>query len=181
MRCALALGAALAVCCPGFDATSKQVEEPSMAALMETVKQLTKRVAEMERARLADQLRISGLEEKVASDGDAEESDKPSMMENVGEVLGQGNLLNPEITAFVDMGGSLSTEKDNDARNRFNLREVELDLRARSGATIAAIIRGEEVIAAPDAVTKILKDDTLVLVGDAAAIMSARQLIGRTT
>ena len=42
---------------------------------------------------------------------------------------GQGNLLNPQITAFFDMGGSLSSDGDNKARNRFNLRETELDLR----------------------------------------------------
>jgi hypothetical protein len=42
---------------------------------------------------------------------------------------GQGNLFNPQITAFLDMGASISTNGDNEALNRFNLREAELDIR----------------------------------------------------
>ncbi|MBW2390790.1 MAG: hypothetical protein JRG89_20495 [Deltaproteobacteria bacterium] len=65
-----------------------------------------------------------------------------------GAAIGQGNLLNPAITAFLDMGGSLSTDEDNKARNRFNLREAEVDFRAAvtpraDGVLVLAI--GEEV------------------------------------
>ena len=61
---------------------------------------------------------------------------------------GQGNLLNPAITAFLDMGGSGSGDKHNKARNRFTLREAELDLRAAvtpraDGVLVIAI--GEEI------------------------------------
>jgi hypothetical protein len=61
---------------------------------------------------------------------------------------GQGNLLNPEITVFVDAGGSLSSDHDNEARNRFNLREAEVDFRAAvtpraDGVLVVAI--GEEI------------------------------------
>jgi hypothetical protein len=62
--------------------------------------------------------------------------------------LGQGNLLNPAITAFLDLGGSLSTNQHDDRYNRFNLREAELDLRAAvtpsaDAALILAV--GEEI------------------------------------
>ncbi|MCH8852083.1 MAG: hypothetical protein IID41_05460 [Planctomycetes bacterium] len=62
--------------------------------------------------------------------------------------LGQGNLLNPRITAIFDLGGSLSTNQKNKALNRFNLREAELDFRAAvtpwsDGVLILAI--GEEI------------------------------------
>ncbi len=44
--------------------------------------------------------------------------------------IGQGNLLNPQITVFLDIGGSFSSDGANAARNRFHFREAELDLRA---------------------------------------------------
>ncbi|MCB9838164.1 MAG: hypothetical protein H6813_02395 [Phycisphaeraceae bacterium] len=47
-----------------------------------------------------------------------------------GGALGQGNLYNPAITIFGDLGVSASTRGDNDAVNRFNLREFEFDARA---------------------------------------------------
>ena len=43
--------------------------------------------------------------------------------------LGWNNVLNPSIGVIFDMGGMLSSSGD-DYRNRFNLREVELDIRA---------------------------------------------------
>ncbi len=46
-----------------------------------------------------------------------------------GGGLGEGNQLNPQIAVFFDMGYWGSTSND-PAFNRFNLREVELDLRA---------------------------------------------------
>jgi hypothetical protein len=60
----------------------------------------------------------------------------------------QGNLFNPAITAFVDFGVSYSTNEDNKALRRFNLRESELDVRAAiapfaDGTLVIAI--GEEV------------------------------------
>ena len=44
--------------------------------------------------------------------------------------IGQGNLLNPQIAVFLDIGGSWSSDNDNAARNRFDFREATLDLRA---------------------------------------------------
>ena len=154
MRSALALGAALAVCCIGSEAISEEAEEPSVAALMENVKRLTERVEEMERSRAEDQRRIRELEERLDTDRYADESDEASVVEaeatgSVGDAAtGQGNLLNPAITAFLDMGGSWSSDTDNKARNRFTLREAELDFRAAvspraDGVLVIAI--GEEI------------------------------------
>ncbi len=154
MRSALALGTALAVCCIGFEAISAEAEEPSVATLMENVKRLAERVEEMERSRAADQRRIRELEEQLETDHYADEADEASVVEaeatdsESGAATGQGNLLNPAITAFLDMGGSWSSDKDNKARNRFTLREAELDFRAAvapraDGVLVIAI--GEEI------------------------------------
>ncbi len=113
------MGAVLAVSCIGFEAAIAAAEEPSTTTLIETVKRLTERVEEMDAA---------------TSVG--------------GSATGQGNLLNPEITAFLDMGGSWSSDDDNKARNRFHLREAEVDFRAAvtsraDGVLVIAI--GEEI------------------------------------
>jgi hypothetical protein len=137
MRRALALGAALAVCCIGFEATPAEILEASFADLNETVRHLARRIEEMERERAEDQRRIRELEEKLEMVRSAEETDEVTPdLEPAGAgtfgggFFGQGNLLNPAITAFFDMGGSVSTMGDNEAHDRFNLREVELDFRA---------------------------------------------------
>ena len=154
MRSAHALGTALAVCCIGFEAISAEAEEPSVATLMENVKHLAERVEEMERSRTEDQRRIRELEEQLETDHYADEADEASVVEaeatdsESGAAIGQGNLLNPAITAFLDMGGSWSGDKDNKARNRFTLREAELDFRAAvapraDGVLVIAI--GEEI------------------------------------
>ena len=154
MRGALALGTALAVCCIGFEAISAEAEEPSVSALIENVKRLAERVEEMERSRAEDQRRIRELEEKLETDRYADESDEASVVEAEatgsvgGAATGQGNLLNPQITAFLDMGGSLSSDGDNKARNRFTLREAELDLRAAVSPRadgVLVIAMGEEI------------------------------------
>ena len=112
MRSAFALGTALAVCCIGFEAISAEAEEPSVATLMENVKRLAERVEDMERSRAEDQRRIRELEEQLETDRYTDESDEASAVEaeatgsEGGAVTGQGNLLNPAITAFLDMGGS---------------------------------------------------------------------------
>ena len=64
------------------------------------------------------------------------------------QAIGQGNLLNPEITVFLDLGGNLSSDHDNEARNRFDLREAEVDFRAAvtpraDGVLVLAI--GQEI------------------------------------
>ena len=154
MRSALALGAALAVSCIGFEAASAAAEEPSTATLIEIVKRLTERVDEMERSRAEDQRRIAELEAKLETDRYADESDEVPIAEAedtgfmAGLATGQGSLLNPAITVFLDMGGSWSSDKDNKARNRFTLREAELDFRAavtRRADGVLVIAIGEEI------------------------------------
>ena len=59
---------------------------------------------------------------------------------NPGTMLGSGNLLNPDITAIVDMGASLSSDGTDKSLNRFNLREVELGFRAAISPAADAVI-----------------------------------------
>ena len=148
------MGAALAVSCIGFEAAVATAEEPSTATLIEAVKRLTERVEETEGSRAEDQKRIRELEEEVAAVRKADDSSEATVVEADaatsvgGSATGQGNLLNPEITAFLDMGGSWSSDDDNEARNRFHLQEAEVDFRAAvtsraDGVLVIAI--GEEI------------------------------------
>ena len=154
MRRSLALSAALAMSCLAIEAAPAAADEPSTATLIETLKRLTERVEEMERSRAEDRRRIAELEEKLETDRYADESDETSVVEEEapatlgGFATGPGSLLNPAITAFLDMGGSWSSDKDNKARNRFTLREAEVDFRAAvtpraDGVLVIAI--GEEI------------------------------------
>jgi hypothetical protein len=120
--------------------------------LAETVERLTGRIDEMERGRAEDQRRIRELEATLEVAYVAKKpNERPvadAAVAQLGGATGQGNLLNPQITAFLDMGGSLSTDSDNKARNRFNFREAEVDLRAAvtpraDGVLVIAI--GEEI------------------------------------
>ena len=149
-----AWGTAMVVCCIGFEAASAESEKPSVATLMETVKRLTDRVEEMERSRAEDERRIHELEERLETVHAADESAEESVAEAeptsfAGAVsTGLGNLLNPAITVFLDMGGSWSSDDANKARNRFTLREAEVDFRAAvspraDGVLVLAI--GEEI------------------------------------
>jgi hypothetical protein len=124
---------------------------------METVQHLARRVEEMERERAEDRRRIRELEETLemvrsaAARGvdEVTPAREPTRVADTGGgIFGQGNLLNPEITAFFDTGASVSTMGDNPAHDRFNLREVELDFRAAvSPKADAALVLavGEEI------------------------------------
>lgn len=84
-----------------------------------------------------------------AASAAAKETSTTMLIETVGSTAtGQGNLLNPEITAFLDLAESLSSDESNKARNRFTLREAEVDFRAAvtsraDGVLVIAI--GEEI------------------------------------
>jgi hypothetical protein len=152
MRSARTLSAVLAVCCIGSNAAAMETDQTSLAALIETVERLAGRIDEMESAREEDQRRIRELEATLKMAYAAENPNEQPVTNEaaswLGGATGQGNLLNPQITAFLDMGGSLSTDGDNKARNRFNFREAEVDLRAAvspraDGVLVVAI--GEEI------------------------------------
>ncbi|MBW1686672.1 MAG: hypothetical protein JRS35_16600 [Deltaproteobacteria bacterium] len=166
MRAVLALGTALAVCCvaleaapaeKGLQAAPAETDETLITDLLATVQNLARRVEEMERERKEDQRRIRELEETLetvhiaaARGVDEAAAARQPTAEGAtgGGIFGQGNLLNPQITAFFDMGGSVATMGDNPAHDRFNLREVELDFRAAvspraDGVLILAV--GEEI------------------------------------
>jgi hypothetical protein len=151
MRRAIFLGTVLAAFCSA-QAARAETKPVSVDALRETVELLTRRVQEMESAQEAGRRRIRELEDRIVqlaaeSAGNATAPDRTLLLGG-GAGSGQGNLLNPQITAFFDMGGSLSSDGDNKARNRFNLRETELDLRGAvsplaDGVLVIAV--GEEI------------------------------------
>jgi hypothetical protein len=114
-----------------------QDEASALEALLVEVRRLNDRVEILEKERTEDQGRIRELEEDLArlesssvDAGSEAELSASSWSDGLATALGQGNLLNPEITAFFDVGGSLSTDGGDKALNRFNAREFELDFRA---------------------------------------------------
>ena len=118
--------------------------------LTQIVEQLVHQVEKLERERAQDRQRILELEEQLADVVAGEAAPRRTVLfgPDAGGGDGAGNALNPQITVFVDAGASLSSEGDNDARNRFNLREAELDFRAAvapqaDGVLVLAI--GEEI------------------------------------
>jgi hypothetical protein len=138
----------------GADLALGDTGTPSTKALLEEVRRLNERVESLEEERDSDRSRIRDLEEKLsrlesssAVEDEAAGADA-GWSDGLVSSLGQGNLLNPQITAFGDFGGSLSTDGDDKRFNRFNAREFEVDLRAAvtpwvDGAVILAV--GEEV------------------------------------
>jgi hypothetical protein len=120
--------------------------------LEDELRLLRDRMGTLEQQHAADQQRIGQLEEQLSEvrarqqnpsldeerarevrqlvqdaldDADRRTTTQPSSKSG----WGQGNLFNPQISAFLDMGASISTNRDNEALNRFNLREAELDFR----------------------------------------------------
>jgi len=151
MRCDVFMCMVLAAFCCAQVARA-QTEPVPADAVRKTLELLTRRVQEMESAQETGRRRIRELEDRIAqlavgSAGSAAARERTLLLGG-GAGSGQGNLLNPQITAFVDMGGSLSSDGDNEARNRFNLREAEVDLRAAvspraDGVVVIAV--GEEI------------------------------------
>jgi hypothetical protein len=109
---------------------------PEMGALLEEMRRMNERVETLEKEREADQSRIRELEDSLARlesssrGGNGADAASASGSSGLATALGQGNLFNPEITVFGDLGGSLSTDGDDKRFNRFNLREFEIDFRA---------------------------------------------------
>ncbi len=147
MTRAAVVGATLATLLAGAAGAAAQERAPD--ALRETMERLVQRVEQLENDSASDRRRINELEETIARLA-VQDSDGPSSTRAADRPFpgGQGNLLNPQITAFFDTGATLSTEGDNEAANRFNIREHELDLRSAvtpraDGVLVVAI--GEEI------------------------------------
>jgi CPA2 family monovalent cation:H+ antiporter-2 len=54
---------------------------------------------------------------------------------------------------------------------------TEADIRARTGASVVAILRNQEVIANPKSSTVLQTDDVVGLIGEAIQIIEARRLL----
>jgi hypothetical protein len=127
------------------DVTLGESEPPAMEALLEEMRRMSERVETLEKEREVDRSRMRELEDSLAR------LESPGAGENEADAataFGQGNLFNPELTVFGDLGGSLSTNGDDKSFNRFNIREFELDFRAAvtpwaDGVLILAV--GEEI------------------------------------
>ncbi|RMH29470.1 MAG: hypothetical protein D6693_01920 [Planctomycetota bacterium] len=131
-------------------------QDETLRSVLDELARLRERVGALEEQHDADLQRIRQLEERLArpsagaaapSAGSAPpasttapiqtepirprtEELPPQARLSLGDSsLGWGNQLNPAIGVLFDMGASLSSSGDDD-RNRFNLREVELDIRA---------------------------------------------------
>ncbi len=116
------------------------------------VRRLGERLDAMESQHESDQRRIEELEQRLnqlqqSTSGTARDQEIERIKEEIKTELGEpqpssgifdlspsgfgtSNQMNPPITVFFDGGGSVSSRGANKALNRFNLREVELDLRA---------------------------------------------------
>jgi hypothetical protein len=139
--------------------------QPTMEDVLKEVRSLRDRVEDLERERAADKARIHELEtsrEPPATRPEAPppapplpEATIPTSATDLTLALppetagGQGNLFNPAITVFGDMGYWYSSSDADPLFNRFNVREMELDLRAAitpfaDGALVLAI--GQEPV-----------------------------------
>ncbi len=129
-----------------------QTSQPSTADLLRELRRMNDRIEALEarhrREREADKAHIRRLEEQVRTLGNSvierqraeeiktiraeapQQTATPNLFDLSGASTGGRNLLNPDVTVFVDLGGSVSSRGRNKALNRFNLREAELDLRA---------------------------------------------------
>lgn len=145
MNRSAAAGAAVAAL--ALIATATAFQETPDGDVLEELRRLRERVETLEERHQGDEERIRRLEAELARSRPQPPAERPSptvppLEESLlpdsaaqltypaaGAASGQGNLLNPSITAFFDMGFSLSSD-DAPGFNRFNLRETELDIRA---------------------------------------------------
>ncbi len=173
MKRTLSLGAMIIALALPAGLVVGQEKPPTLKDVLQELQRLRERVDTLEKQHEIDQDRIRQLDQPRAA-GEPKPAQQRQLVqgelaqpfsEPVGRAvptpstdltlpippttgLGQGNLFNPQITAFFDMGASLSTNGENKALNRFNLREAEVDFQAAispfaDGVLILAI--GEEI------------------------------------
>lgn len=155
-----ALIAAVSALCPTVaaeDPPQPVDDQPTLRQVLDEVRALRKRVAELEsrreeppppepaaRPRPEPQPHPSLPEPAMPPDA------SNMMLALPPETMGgQGNLFNPAITVFGDMGYWFSTNKNSPLANRFNIREFEIDLQAAissfaNGVLVLAV--GEEPV-----------------------------------
>ena len=135
----------------------KSDEQPiTLESVFRAYQKQQEKIEALERQHQDDQQRIGILEQRSVSSQPTGPTGGPSSSTSSGffpnnssaNVLGQGNLYNPSLTIFGDLGGSLSSDGADKTSNRFNLREFELDARTAiapfaDGVFIATF--GEEI------------------------------------
>ncbi|MDX1681751.1 MAG: cell envelope integrity protein TolA [Phycisphaeraceae bacterium] len=128
----------------------------------ERLQQLEQRLMALEKQRQADQQRIAELEARLADSGyqshHGSEAEREATRNMIDAMLadqpthhwGEGRPIN--IAAYLDFGGSLSDNDDNERHNRFNLREVEISFTGpvTSWADAAVMVALAEEIEAED-------------------------------
>ncbi len=160
MRRTACAGALVAVLGAQVLSVAADDEKPTMEEMMrdvlKEVKGLRERVDDLERQHEADKANIQDLERRLGPGATRTEipqppatrTQVPQPRSSLPEAefpagatdltlalppqaaAGAGNLLNPAITVFGDMGYWYSSSDQDPLFNRFNVREVELDLRA---------------------------------------------------
>lgn len=134
---------------------SQQAEQQN--PLRQEIQQLREELQALRNRSNVDQLRIQELEERLSdleqarAEGAQPDFPDPAMVPYQEPMITggtQGNLLNPQITVFLDVLGSVSNDGSNNSLNRFSLREVEVDFRAAiapfaDGVLVAAF--GEDI------------------------------------
>ena len=142
MTRAPSLGAMIILSALSTGVGAAQDQPSNVEDVRKELQRMRERIDVLDEQHQADQERLLQLEEQRG------EFEPMPPFQPTATGIGQGNLLNPQIAAFLDMGASLSTNGNNDAFNRFNLREAELDFRSAispsaDGVLILAI--GEEI------------------------------------
>ncbi len=121
--------------------------EPATQPADPRVDRLEQRLNEMERQHQADlkarDAEIARLRSQIPNDPASRKADQDVIDQTTSDLMKDIESrsavtqtlripasFNPDLAVVADFTGSLSTNNDNPARNRFDIREVELDLRA---------------------------------------------------
>jgi len=133
-----------ALCCAVAFSATHGLAQDDTKSLRDELNESKKRLSELEQKAADDRKKIDNLEQRLEKQEDAGQAgaDDPAPgSDGIGFGSGdQSNLFNPAITAFGDMGAGISSNGDNDAVNRFNLREVEVDFRAAIAPTVDGVL-----------------------------------------
>jgi CPA2 family monovalent cation:H+ antiporter-2 len=96
------------------------------------------------------------------------------------ELLARQRSADPDLHGFDDVlpgFGEVSAVRIAEGTSACGQTLAKLNLRARTGATVLAIRRGEEGILTPSGHDKLLPGDVLALSGTDQAVEAARELL----